>query len=99
MTMLPSGDVRARTGSRAESLWHALATNFLGHTPRWYKQTVLTFLLVNPVLLLTLGAFAAGWALLAEFVFCLAMALRCYPLQPGGLLAIESLTLGLTSTA
>ena len=26
------------------------------------------------------------------------MALKCYPLQPGGLLAIEALILGLTST-
>ena len=48
--------------------------------------------------MLTLGTFVTGWALLAEFVFCLAMALRCYPLQPGGLLALESLALGLTTT-
>jgi NhaB family Na+:H+ antiporter len=50
------------------------------------------------MLVLTLGPFTTGWALLAEFVFCLAMALRCYPLQPGGLLALEALGLGLTST-
>jgi hypothetical protein len=30
----------------------------------------------------------AGWLLVLEFIFTLAMALRCYPLQPGGLLAI-----------
>ena len=32
-----------------------------------------------------------------EFIFTLAMALRCYPLQPGGLLALEAVLLGLTS--
>ena len=80
MTAVGSGDRRPRTGPRAESVWDALATNFLGHTPRWYKRVVLAFLLVNPALLLALGPFVTGWALLAEFVFCLAMALRCYPL-------------------
>ena len=36
---------------------------------------------------------------LLQFIFTLAMALKCYPLQPGGLLAIEALLfLGLTST-
>ena len=32
-----------------------------------------------------------------EFIFTLAMALSCYPLQPGGLLAIQALVLGMTS--
>ena len=32
-----------------------------------------------------------------EFIFTLAMALTCYPLQPGGLLAIQALVLGMTS--
>ena len=40
----------------------------------------------------------AGWALVLEFIFTLAMALRCYPLQPGGLLAIEAIALGMTNT-
>ncbi|MFR4486134.1 MAG: hypothetical protein ACLT78_01575 [Escherichia coli] len=34
--------------------------------------------------------FVAGWLLVAEFIFTLAMALKCYPLLPGGLLAIEA---------
>jgi NhaB family Na+:H+ antiporter len=38
-----------------------------------------------------------GWILIAEFIFTLAMALKCYPLQPGGLLAIQAILLGLTS--
>jgi NhaB family Na+:H+ antiporter len=28
--------------------------------------------------------FVAGWLLVAEFIFTLAMALKCYPLLPGG---------------
>ncbi|MDA0821514.1 MAG: sodium/proton antiporter NhaB, partial [Proteobacteria bacterium] len=47
----------------------------------------------------TVGSFVTGWILIAEFIFCLAMALKCYPLQPGGLLAIEAVAIGLTSPA
>ena len=32
-----------------------------------------------------------------EFIFTLAMALHCYPLQPGGLLAFEAVVIGMTS--
>tara|TARA_R110002124_G_scaffold57084_7_gene160349 strand:+ start:3420 stop:4925 length:1506 start_codon:yes stop_codon:yes gene_type:complete len=80
-----------------ESLPHALWKNFLGPSPEWYKRTLIAFLLVNPVILLTLGSFVTGWVLIAEFIFTLALALRCYPLQPGGLLAIEAVLLGMTS--
>ena len=78
---------------------------FLGDAPGWYKSTILGFLLFNPILLLILNitspeqaGFILGWILLIQFIFTLAMALKCYPLQPGGLLAIEALILGLTST-
>ena len=37
--------------------------------------------------------------LVLEFIFTLAMALRCYPLQPGGLLAFEAVVIGMTSPA
>lgn len=37
-----------------------------------------------------------GWVLILEFIFTLAMALRCYPLIPGGLIAIEAVVIGLT---
>jgi Na+:H+ antiporter, NhaB family len=77
----------------------ALLQNFLGHSALWYKRTIIAFLLVNPLLLLLLGPFLTGWILVAEFIFCLAMALKCYPLQPCGLLALESVLLGLTSPA
>jgi NhaB family Na+:H+ antiporter len=73
--------------------------NFLGHASRWYKLTIIAFLVFNPVVLWALGPFIAGWLLVGEFIFCLAMALKCYPLQPGGLLAIEAVLLGMTSPA
>jgi NhaB family Na+:H+ antiporter len=84
------------------ALAQALARNFLGHAPDWYKLTIVAFLAVNPLVMLVGGAdgpVIAGWLLLLEFIFTLAMALRCYPLQPGGLLAIEGVLLGLTTPA
>ena len=87
----------ATHGGRDHAWWLAYWTNFLGEAPVWYKQTILVFLIVNPVLYVTLGGFIAGWILVLEFIFTLAMALKCYPLQPGGLLAIEALVLGMTS--
>jgi len=71
--------------------------NFLGNAASWYKLTIITFLIANPIVLAVSGPFVAGWLLIGEFVFCLAMALKCYPLQPGGLLAIEAVALGMTS--
>ncbi|SOB60126.1 sodium:proton antiporter [Pseudodesulfovibrio profundus] len=70
---------------------------FLGNAPRWYKFTILAFLILNPLILLTAGPFVTGWLLIAEFIFTLTMALKCYPLPPGGLLAIEAIALGLTT--
>lgn len=80
-----------------ESVGQALAGNFLGHAPDWYKLTIVGFLVLNPVVALTAGPFVAGWLLVAEFIFALAMALKCYPLQPGGLLAIQAVAIGLTT--
>ncbi|MDA8678409.1 sodium/proton antiporter NhaB [Luminiphilus sp.] len=79
----------------SESPVSALWSNFLGESPRWYKQTIIAFLVLNPFILLGAGPVVAGWALVGEFIFTLALALRCYPLQPGGLLAIEGILLGL----
>ena len=79
------------------SLPTAFTRNFLGAAPDWYKKTILVFLVANPVLLALLGPFVTGWILILEFIFTLALALRCYPLQPGGLLAIEAVILGMTS--
>ncbi len=79
------------------TLAQAFARNFLGNAPGWYKLVIVGFLVVNPILLIMAGPVFTGWVLLAEFIFTLAMALRCYPLQPGGLLAIQSVLMGLTS--
>ncbi|MCW8127948.1 sodium/proton antiporter NhaB [Microbulbifer halophilus] len=76
----------------------AFTDNFLGEAPDWYKLIIAAFLIANPVLLYTTGPFITGWVLVGEFIFTLAMALKCYPLQPGGLLAIEAVLLGMTST-
>jgi NhaB family Na+:H+ antiporter len=82
-----------------KTLAPALARNFLGHSPRWYKATILAFLVANPLVFLLIDPFAGGWLLVAEFIFTLAMALKCYPLQPGGLLAIEAVAIGMASPA
>ncbi len=74
----------------------ALMRNFLGNSPVWYKQVIIAFLVLNPILLLIAGPVFTGWMLIFEFIFTLAMALKCYPLQPGGLLAIEAVAIGLT---
>lgn len=77
------------------SLFH----NFLGNSPLWYKKSILAFLILNPILTMIpdIGFTLAGWALIVEFIFTLALALKCYPLQPGGLLVIEAVVLGMTS--
>lgn len=75
----------------------AFWSNFLGASPDWYKKTIIAFLLLNPVLVLLGQEFLAGWLLIIEFIFTLAMAMKCYPLQPGGLLAIQAILLDLTN--
>jgi NhaB family Na+:H+ antiporter len=80
----------------AHTTAQALRENFLGNSPVWYKQTIIAFLIVNPILVVY-SPFIAGWVLVIEFIFTLAMALKCYPLQPGGLLAVEAVILGLAS--
>lgn len=79
-----------------KTLPQAFWRNFLGSAPDWYKLTILAFLVANPILLFTVGPFITGWILIVEFIFTLAMALKCYPLPAGGLLAIEAVALGLT---
>lgn len=71
--------------------------NFLGNSPKWYKQLIILFLFINPILLQVAGPAVTGWILIFEFIFTLAMALKCYPLQPGGLLALEAILIGMTS--
>ncbi len=71
--------------------------NFLGQSPTWYKQFIVGCLIVNAGLFLFVDPFIAGWILLIQFIVTLAMALKCYPLQPGGLLALEAIIFGMAS--
>ena len=79
------------------SVTRAMTRNFLGQSPEWYKLTLLAFLIINPLLFFFISPFLAGWLLVAEFIFTLAMALKCYPLLPGGLLALEAIAIGMAS--
>lgn len=80
-----------------QSFMGAFYKNFLGNSPEWYKLAIISFLVINPILFFLVDPYTAGWALVIEFIFTLAMALKCYPLQPGGLLAIEAVAIGMTS--
>ena len=83
---------------------NSIYSNFLGVAPNWYKNTIISFLIANPIIFTALevmglpAGFILGWIILTQFIFTLAMALKCYPLQPGGLIAIESVLMGLTDT-
>ncbi len=81
----------------AKSIAQSLGANLFGSSPKWYKNAIVAFLIINPILLFTVGPFITGWVLIAEFIFTLAMALKCYPLAPGGLLALEAVFLKMTS--
>ena len=72
----------------------AFALNFMGTAPGWYKIFILGCLIINPILAM-ISPVLAGWVLVGEFIFTLAMALNCYPLIPGGFLAIEAAFIGL----
>ena len=80
-----------------QSLRHAFWENFLGQSSTWYKLTIIVFLVINPIVAFVAGPFIAGWLLIFEFIFTLAMALKCYPLQPGGLIAIQAVIIGLAT--
>ena len=87
----------------AKSIASGIAKNFLGHSPEWYKLTIIGFLILNPLVLFSLGleegGYIVGWMLVIEFIFTLTMALKCYPLLPGGLLAIEAIFMKLATPA
>lgn len=62
----------------ATTLGNAFIKNFLGKAPDWYKVLIIAFLIINPIIF-HVSPFIAGWVLVAEFIFTLAMALKCYP--------------------
>lgn len=71
---------------------------FLGNSPKWFKMTMIGFLIFNIFSIFVLGNTITAWLFIVEFIFTLAMALKCYPLQSGGLLAIQAIALGLTTS-
>ncbi len=76
-------------------------SSFMGNSPLWYKQAVIFSLILNPILLFGIGGemgkIVTGWFILVEFIATLALALSCYPLIPGGLLAFEAAIIGLVT--
>ena len=77
---------------------------FLGSSPQYYKKLILAFLIANPLLyyfilplMVDSAGFAMGWILLMQFIVTLIFALKCYPLQSGGILALQAVIMGLTS--
>ena len=70
---------------------------FLGKAPKWFKTIMIAFFIFNVFSYYILGPTITAWIFIAEFIFTLAMALKCYPLQSGGLLAIQALALNLTT--
>ncbi len=78
---------------------------FLGNSPKWFKMAMIGFLIMNVILYYGLpmimdahkAHMIVAWLFIGEFIFTLAMALNCYPLQSGGLLAIQVIALGLTN--
>lgn len=77
--------------------FNSFRDNFLGNSADWYKNVIIAFLIINPIVWFSGFHFVAGWLLVLEFIFTLAMALKCYPLQPGGLLAIQAVAIGMAS--
>ena len=70
---------------------------FLGNSPSWFKLSILVFLALAWPMKLFLGTTVLGWMFIGMFIMTLAMALKCYPLQSGGMLGLAILLLGLTS--
>jgi NhaB family Na+:H+ antiporter len=84
-------------GSGGKLMIQIAYKEFLGNSPGWFKMSILVFLVLCFPLKLVVGTTVLGWMFLGMFILTLAMALKCYPLQSGGLLGIGILALGLTS--
>jgi NhaB family Na+:H+ antiporter len=91
----PGRHVRHRNKGTSAML-KVTINSFLGKTPNWYKYTILGFLIVNPLVFLFISPYVAGWLIMLQFIFTLAMALQCYPVPAGGLLALQAVIIGLT---
>jgi Na+:H+ antiporter, NhaB family len=92
--MRPEGRARG-----ARSLPLTIVASFLGHASHAYKFGLIAALALNVVLFRVAGPAASGWAIVIEFIVTLALSLQCYPLAPGGLLALQAVLLGLATPA
>jgi NhaB family Na+:H+ antiporter len=77
------------------TLLRAFTGGFLGNSKPRFKIFIVACLLINPILFFA-NPYLAGWALLIEFIVTLIAANKCYPLQSGGILALEAVLLGMT---
>lgn len=90
---------------KKNGLLSAIFDNFLGTVPSWFKYTIIAFMIINFAVVIFLpteafgldnfNRYVGGWVVLGETIFCLAMALKVYPLGPAGLLLLQAVALGL----
>ena len=71
------------------SVPQAVAANFLGKAPGWYKQSVVAFLIINPLLFL-FNPYIAGWALVLKFYFHFSDGITMLSVTPGRSIADAS---------
>lgn len=91
-------EVMAKKVTGNQSITKILFHSFMGNSPEWFKKLIIVFLIINPVFLLLFGEFFTGWLVLSEFIISLAFALKCHPLLTGGLLALETVFMGMVDT-
>lgn len=80
-------------------IYHTLpyVDNFMAGAQFWYKVLIIFFIILN-ALIFPHAPKVAAWCLVVEFILTLALALQCYPLQPGGLLVFCAYCQGFSST-
>ena len=77
----------------------AFWSGFLGDSPSWVKVFVVIAVVLNTTLRYAVGAHVVAWAVLVEFICCLAFSLQCYPLVSGGMcVCVEQLCSSLLKT-
>ena len=72
---------------------------FLGNSPVGTRKRLSPSCCSTRCCCSTAGPFITGWIIIGEFIFTLAMALKCYPLQSGGIIAFEVVLIGMTGPA
>lgn len=91
---MPNSASGTRGRHKAGTDW-PLIDNFMGHAPVWYKLGLVLCLVANFGIYAAFGPFVTGWVILMQFIATLALALKSFPLLPGGLLFLQTILLGL----